>query len=51
MNYLIFMDVIYRSDHMIKNATAVSLFDRGVDLYHQVSHVAEHEVHDDVDVL
>lgn len=51
VNYLILMNMINRCDHMIKNAPTVRLFDRGVDLYHQVSHVAEHEVHDDVDIL
>jgi hypothetical protein len=51
VNYLFLVDVIYRGNHVIKNAAAVWLFDRCIDLYHQVSHVTEHEVHYDVDVL
>ena len=36
---------------MIKNASAVTFLDRSVDLDHEVAHVAEHQVHDDVDEL
>ena len=51
MNYLLFVNVIYRRDHVIKNASAVTLLDRRIDLDHEVAHVAQHQVHDDVDEL
>lgn len=43
--------MIYRGNHVVENTPCISLLDRGVDLDHQVSHVAEHKIHHDVDVV
>ena len=45
------MNVIYRGDHVIEDAASVALLDGRVNFNHEVAHVAQHQVHYNVNVL